>query len=312
MMRRRNAGFGLIAVAAVLTAVAVPTVRAQEAPEPGAATFAPETSGVLECKRASTGHVLVRCSVNGHEPGWFIFDTGAGICVVSTPRVGELGLKDAGALEAVGVGGAESARMVMADSLAVGPLTLRDHPMLVTDLSFLRPHLGEDITGVIGYGVLARSVVALDLDAPSVTILAPDDASLAELDWDPLELIGRVPAVRARFEGHEGLFRLDSGANGHVTFHQPAVESLGLLEGRTLNEARIGGVGGTVRAKGGELAWFELGGVRTERVPAVFAVEAKGTFAEPDRAGNVGIELLRPFVLHLDYGRSRIAFVRRE
>jgi hypothetical protein len=301
-----------LALLAILPALCVPTAPAQDAPPPGVASFAEGVSGLLECERAPTGHVLVRCSINGREPAWFIFDTGAGICVVSTPRVEALGLEDAGAIEAVGVGGTESARMVTAGSLTIGPLTLRDHPMLVTDLSFLRPHLGQEITGVIGYGVLARSIVALDLQAPSVTVFAPDEASLDDLDWEALELIGRVPAVRARFEDHEGLFRLDSGANGHVTFHQPAVEELTLLDGRELEDAGLGGVGGFVKAKRGELAWFELGGVRTERVPAMFAVEAKGSFAEPDRSGNIGIELLRPFVLHLDYGRSRIAFVRRE
>ncbi len=285
---------------------------AQGVPEPGTPTFDASRPARLECKRAPTGHVLVRCEVNGRDAGWFIFDTGAGICVVSTPRVESLGLKDSGAIEAVGVGGAEAARTVSADSLIVGPLTLRDHPMLVTDLSFLTPHLGEEIAGVLGYGVFARSVVAMDLATPSVTIFPPDDPAHAELAWEDLELIGRVPAVHARFEGGEGLFRLDTGANGHVTFHQPAVESLGLLDGRDLQDARLGGVGGFVAAKQGELAWFELGGLRTERVPAMFAVEAKGTFAEKDRSGNIGVELLRPFVLHLDYGRSRIAFVRRD
>jgi hypothetical protein len=309
--RLAPAAFAALVLAAASPAVAQEDAARQALPAPGAAVFDAGVSGRLECKRAPTGHVLVRCSVNGDDAGWFIFDTGAGICVVSTPRVEPLGLKDAGAIEAVGVGGAEQARLVSADALTLGPLTLRDHPMLVTDLSFLKVHLGEEISGVIGFGVLARSVVALDLDEPSVTILASDDASLEDHAWDELTLIGRVPAVRARFEDRDGLFRLDTGANGHVTFHQPAVESLRLLDGRDLEEARLGGVGGFVAAKRGDLAWIELGGVRTEDVPALFATEAKGTFAHTDRTGNIGVELLRPFVLYLDYDRGRIAFVRR-
>lgn len=281
------------------------------APEPGPGVFDASVSSVLEVKRAPTGHVLTRCRVNGQDAGWFIFDTGAGICVVSTPKVGPLGLKAAGTIEAVGVGGGEAAGLVSAEELVIGPLTLRDHPMLVTDLSFLTPHLGEEIAGVIGYGVLARCVAAVDLVTPSVSIHDPGGAAVGERAWEELVLVDRVPAVRARFEGHEGLFRLDTGANGHVTFHQPTVAAMGLTDGRTTTDAKMGGVGGFVAAKSGRLGWFEIGGLRTEDVPALFAVEAKGTFAEADRAGNIGVELLQPFVLWLDYGGSRIAFERR-
>lgn len=307
-MNRRWRPLVSLVLALVSPAMARPEPAA---PEPGPGVFDPAVSGVLEVKRAPTGHVLTRCRINGHDAGWFIFDTGAGICVVSTPRVEALGLKQTGTIEAVGVGGGEEAGLVSADELVIGPLTLRDHPMLVTDLSFLTPHLGEEITGVIGYGVLARCVVAVDLVAPMLTIHDPAEPALADRVWEELVLIGRVPAVRARFEDHEGLFRLDTGANGHVTFHQPTVEQLGLTEGRSTADAKMGGVGGFVAAKSGRLSWFEVGGMRTEDVPAMFAVEAKGSFGEADRAGNIGVELLRPFVLWLDYGRGRIGFERR-
>src|SRR5215470_7433707 len=53
----------------------------------GEATFDPKAPAKLEVKRVKTGHLLVRPVINGHEAGWFIFDTGAGICVVSTSHV---------------------------------------------------------------------------------------------------------------------------------------------------------------------------------------------------------------------------------
>ncbi len=284
---------------------------AAQAPAPGAASFDESAPTALEVKRAPTGHVLVRCSVNGSEPGWFIFDTGAGISLISTPHVEPLGLRAAGQIEAVGIGGGEAAGLVAADSLAVGPLTLRDNPMLVTDLSFLKPHLGEEIQGVLGYGVLARCVAEIDLAEPAVRLHRADESGLASLPWEELVLIGRVPAVHARFEDHEGVFRLDTGANGSVTFHEPAVRSLGLLEGRDVGDAKVGGVGGFVAAKSGELAWFEIGGVRTDGVAAMFAVEPKGSFADGTRAGNIGVDLLKPFVMYFDYAGARVAFVPR-
>jgi hypothetical protein len=78
-----------------------------------------------------------------------------------------------------------------------------------------------------------------------------------------------------------------------------------------VTDAKLGGVGGFVAAKQGTVAWFEIGGVRTEDVPAKFATEAKGTFADAKKDGNIGVELLRPFVLWFDYAGERMAFVKR-
>jgi hypothetical protein len=90
------------------------------------------------------------------------------------------------------------------------------------------------------------------------------------------------------------------------------VRELAMLEGRETTDARAGGVGGTVAVKRGELAWFELGGRRTGRVMAEFAMEDKGVFGDAYTAGNIGGVLLRPFVLVMDYPRGRIAFVAKE
>jgi hypothetical protein len=97
-----------------------------------------------------------------------------------------------------------------------------------------------------------------------------------------------------------------------VAMHEPAVRELGLLEGRETTDSKSGGVGGFVKVKRGVLAWFELGGVRTEAVRAEFALEAKGALADPYSLGNIGGVLLKPFVLVTDYGGGRIAFVPRE
>lgn len=266
----------------------------------------------IEVKRTSTGHLLVRPTVNGNRPGWFIFDTGAGICCISTSHVAEFDLRDAGSIGAVGVGGASGKRLYRANTVSLGRLTLTDHPIMAVDLSFLRQHLGEEIYGVIGYGVLSHAIVELDIETPRIAINAPDTYTLREATWQSLELDDRIPAVRCTFEGREGLFRLDSGANGHITFHQPAVMQWSLLEGRRVTNMKMGGVGGYVAAKKGEIEWIEIGGRRYENIPALFAVEARGAFADSRKQGNIGAELLRKFTLVFDYAESRIAFIPRD
>src|SRR5262245_43988348 len=113
--------------------------------EQGTATFDPAITNELQVKRVKTGHLLVRPVINGLDAGWFIFDTGAGICVVSTPCVNRLKLKRLGDIDAQGTGGDEEAKLYRASTVKLGPLTLTDHPIMATDLSFLKVHMGVEI-----------------------------------------------------------------------------------------------------------------------------------------------------------------------
>lgn len=275
---------------------------------PSVASFDSSVPAVIEVKRAPTGHLLVRPVINGVQCGWFIFDTGAGVCVVSTPTIAALKLRDGPSVDAVGIGGAATKKLKFADTLTVGPLTLRDHAVMETDLSFLTPHLKDEIAGVIGFGVLSACVAEIDLETATIALHDPATYVLADAAWSPLILNDRVPGVPGKFEGHEGLFRLDTGANGSVSMHEQATRELALLDGRETREGKAGGVGGFVKMRRGTLAWIEFGGVRQENVPADFAVEAKGAFGNDAYAGNIGVNLLKQFVLVTDYTRKQIAF----
>lgn len=281
---------------------------AAEPPTRASIEFRADRPTELEVKRAPTGHLLVRPKVDGADAGYWIFDSGAGICCVSTPALPSLHLRRAGDVEAVGIGGAATAPTYRADQLELGPLLLRDHPLLATDLSFLTQHLGETITGVIGYGVLSRCVVEFDFVAPRLALHDPAHYELTSATWAPLNLDGRTPAVTARIEGHEGLFQIDTGQNSAVVCAAATVAAWQLADRPGLRDAKVGGVGGAVAAKAGTFDWIEFGGVRQERIDAVFLLEAKGSRSSTTRAGAIGVALLRPFVMVTDYGRQRIAF----
>lgn len=277
----------------------------------GPTTFDAGTAPAIEVKRAKTEHLLVKPVINGHPAGWFIFDTGAGICVISTEHAKDLELERTGDIHGSGVGGGKSMPLYKAKLLTLGPGAFTGQPMMETDLGFLKQHLGDEIAGVIGFGVLSKCVVELDLAAPRIAIHDPKTYTLSQGHWTELTITGGVPSVHAKFEDHDGVFRLDTGADGFVTFHQPAVEKWKLLEGREVKSAKLGGVGGFVDAKRGVIKSFTLGGVTQENIEATFAVEAKGNFGESDRDGNIGAGLLKPFTLVLDYDSKRIAFVKK-
>lgn len=275
-------------------------------------TFDRAIPSALEVRRAPTGHLLVRPTVNGRDVGWFIFDTGAGANVLASIAKEALGLETFGDIPALGVGGTTRTTFVRPETMTLGPATFADPLMIVLDLGFLTPHMGVEVGGIVGYSVLARTVSELDLVNATISIHDPATYSREGRAWTDLIVRDRVPCVRASFEGHEGWFRLDTGANSSVTMHAPAVERLRLLDGRETTETKLGGVGGFVPARSGVLEWFELGGTRIEGVRADFATASTGAFADSRTLGNIGTRLIGPFVIVLDYPHSRIAFLARE
>jgi hypothetical protein len=181
------------------------------------------------------------------------------------------------------------------------------------DLTSLSTAIGTPIIGMCGYDLFCRAVVEIDMERLRVSVFDPEKYELERGSWQELAIVGRHPCVRCSFAGGEGLFRLDTGAAPDtVTFNAPAVERLRLLEGRETRPAELRGVGGTMQAQTGTLAWFEIGGYRFLRPRVNFATAKQGAFAGTSLCGNIGGVFLAPFIIVLDYGRSRIALVPRE
>ncbi|MCB1184141.1 aspartyl protease family protein [bacterium] len=265
----------------------------------------------LEIFRAPSGHLLVHPLLDGRDVGWFIFDTGAGALCLDNAAADSLGYAGFGEITAKGVGGDVKSAFYRGASLQLGPLVMDDPAYVGLDLQFLSGYFGKPLAGVLGYGVLARAVVEFDHQAPRIALHDRTTYPGTDLTWTPLFLFGRHPCVPGAFEGHDAVFRLDTGADGTLTFHQPTVERLGLLRNRRVQDTQLGGVGGFVAAKKGPVAWVELGGRRFEHVEAAFALAEEGAFADAATDGNVGNELLDDFLLVFDYGGMRMALTPR-
>ncbi|HQR07571.1 MAG TPA: retropepsin-like aspartic protease [Gemmatales bacterium] len=298
---------------------AAPTfVRSPYAPlvtPPSDVTFNDKLPAELEVMRAKTGHLLVKPKVNGKDVGWFIFDSGAGATCLDTRLIKELELEQFGEVPAIGVGGTVKTRFSKPDTISLGRATFKDPVVIGLDLAFLSGPMGAKIAGVIGYGVFHRCIVELDMEKNTIALFDPKtyDQSRVQNRWQKLYQTARVACVEAEFEGHKGVFKLDTGAAGStVALHAPTVEKFKLLVGRETTETSAGGVGGNVTAMSGKLKYFELGGHRTDDIEATFATTTKGAFNSADTLGNIGGDLLKPFKIVFDYQDKRIAFVKRE
>ena len=268
----------------------------------------------LPIKRARSGHVLTKASIDGGAAGWFILDTGAGGPTLIDSKLGQtIDAPTLGSIPAVGVFGTIHMTVRQARTLTIGPLTIDQPFVLEQDLSFLAPIHDEPIVGILGYDVFSRCVAEIDLGEDAFLLHDPAGSVLEQpLVWEQLLLPYRVPVVPGSYEGgRHGFFRIDVGAAGpgfgNVAFHSSAVERNQLLQNRQVQETDLGDDPIAI----GTLEYFELGGCRFDHPTVVFAKGKTGPLSDEWTEGNLGVDFLKPFRLLLDYANARIAFVAK-
>ncbi len=281
-------------------------------PPPRDARFDPDASPEIAVKRASTGHTLVRPRVDGADLGWFVLDTGAGQSAIAPAAAGKLNLERVGSVPMASAYATGPTAIYRGSSLALGPVRIAGPLFVEMDLEFLTGPLGVAVSGIIGYDLISRCVVEIELARDSVRLIDPEKYEAPAVPWRDLILHQRLPAVEARFEGErKGIFRLDLGAGGgagNVLFHAPAVRELGLLGDRPVTRGELGGQEFAV----GRIAWFELAGHRFENPQVLFFLGESGPAADAYLTGNIGARFLERFKIILDYRRDRIALTETD
>ncbi|MEP7271459.1 MAG: aspartyl protease family protein [Acidobacteriota bacterium] len=271
-----------------------------------------DASPRLEIKRARSGHLLVKPMIDGRFAGWFLLDSGAGAMII-TPRVAnESGMESFGKVPVRGVGGTIQSPFRRGKKFELGQLVIRNPLYVEIDFAAISRAIGEEIAGLCGYDLFARSVVTLDSATPTLELREPTTFKLEEGTWQEMFIDSNIPHIRCRFEGdREDVFRLDTGADNTVSFHSPAVDKYLLLEGRQTQSAVAGGVGGTVAVARGKLNWFEIAGHRFANPQVNFSLAKSGAFANPYSAGNIGGAFLSKFKIVFNYGERRIALIEK-
>ena len=268
----------------------------------------------IELMKIRTGHVFVRPRIDGEDVGWFAFDTGSGAGFTLLATVAErLGMPRFGELAGGGAGAAiQTVSLRQGRTFELGPVTISNsvYVELPGELNETMKQLANiDVVGTCGYDLFRRCVVGMDL-ARGEAFLQPRDGGPRPEMWHPLTLQHRIPGLRCRFEGgREGVFQVDTGAGALVLFHSPAVQRLGLLEGRAVQKMPVRGAAGSVDTMVGTLGWIEIAGQRRTGVTAMFVTGDSGALADPETLGTLGGILLAPKKLVFDYARRRMAVI---
>jgi len=274
--------------------------------------FQQDQPAEVTMKVTPEGHMLVRPQIDGRQIGWFLFDMTA-LLAISPAAADSVEMPAFGTIALAGLSG-ENSRFRQAQSFELGQIRLEKPVLIERDLSFLTLLCHEPVVGICGYDLVARSVVEFTPGTGRLALRDPATYPLEGAQWHNLHLDGRYPIIPAVFEGqHEGLFRLDTaGLNETLAFSNPAVTGFDLLEDRITTAGTVIGASGVVQAKLGTLLWFELAGHRFENIVASFDVcPRSGPRRSHPLTGTIGLKMLEPFQLVLNFPRGKIAFLKR-
>ena len=252
-------------------------------------------------------HLFIDVTVNCDRRLWVI-DSGAGATVVDSAYAVELGLETAGAFKAMGAGKTAGASFVMLPGYSVQGIEFGEQKAVAINIAGLMKRGGIEVAGILGYDFLSRFVTRIDYAGRVISFYDPADFKYqgsGTVVSAPLR--GNIFALPMTVAGkHSGIWSLDLGASGTSFFYSYA-EANGLLDVKGL-DALAGGAGGYFRTRSSKYPSAEIAGFTLGEQIISIPLEKSGAFGQREEMGNIGNDILRHFVLYLDYQRQQLIF----
>lgn len=228
------------------------------------------------------------------RPRRFLFDTGAGITVITPELARELHCAPAGRVSGHRMRG-ERIDMPRCDriSLKLAGHQLNADTVGVLDLKKLLPAGAEPIDGVLALDVFANARLLLDAGGGTIQVLTQREFSTAV--QHAVEVPSRfaremqglsvTPYVGVQFDAYRAWFELDTGSDGEivVAHHVPASSSNTGSTGKSQLRLAIGAV----------------------------PIEGHAKYEDLLVDGNIGLPIWRQFLIFLDIHSQRI-WLRRK
>lgn len=272
---------------------------------------------LVACER-HPGIRMISLALNGKGDGLFHLDSAlAGFMTISPMLAAELGLAPCGSGTSTGVGTATiTTRFAVLDTVALGPLTFRNVPVMVSDIATLRGRR----EGLVGTAFLKRFNVTIDMEAGTLDLFPLDRPDLLAGNIDGAAVAANIPllvfdqtVVEASVAGAPpALYILDSAASTHLVDSVFFAEHIRpKLDPGRIVQAGIRGAGGAQNVRRVEglpiaLGPLVLAGQQVNEFPLAGLNNISGRYA----AGLLGNPLLWPFRVHMDFRAGRLILER--
>lgn len=245
------------------------------------------------------GRPMIEARINGQGPYRFILDTGAGVTVLFSSLVAELGLEATGTTQTGDPSGKEriDANTHLLDSIQVGSATF-------TTVSAIELSMGGvgNVQGVMGLPVFHDAIMTMDFDSKTMTLsrgaLSSGDGSVQYLVEDTDHINVEVDVAGELVRGH-----IDTGSPGNVAVPLNLAEDLP-LDGPPQVIGRARTVSGAFEVLGARLEGdLSFAGITLE--------DPQLTFNDRFRWANIGNQALAGHALVIDQVNRRIRFDAR-
>jgi hypothetical protein len=260
--------------------------------------------------------LYVSATVDGQGPFRFMLDTGA-VDLVSERLTSQLGIELGGGVQMRGTGdNSAQGAITTVPSVTVGGATLANEKFYVLSLDPILALTGERVDGILGFEFFHRYVTRFDFAAKTITLTDPAEfkPDVATGIAIPMTSIHNTPEIAGTYDGIAGTFDIDTGDNGGLTLTAPFVTANKLRErpGKSVDVVSGYGVGGETYARivrGGELV---LGTVPVGHPITNLSNNTGGVLGDRTSfSGNIGIDVVKRFVMTLDYVHGVLYFAPR-
>lgn len=280
--------------------------------DPAIFTLPPST--VVETEKPVTvpleeqeGHYYVHVGINGRTYK-FLVDTGAQGIVLDAHVASELHLKPQGRLEVSGAQRTGGLGFAVLDSMQIGSATLPVHLVSVLDLRGVTGHFSAD--GILGYPFFAAAEVSIDANHNTMTFARPGmlhatGATIPiDVDRELIEMQGKVNTI-------DGRFVVDTGNSTELLLFAPFMQAHpNLIDNGERHFAFNYGVGGSASALAATIDEIDMGNFRFFNRYANIMLTSQGAFADRFDAGNIGMAVLKNFVVTFDVANAKMYLER--
>jgi predicted aspartyl protease len=246
-------------------------------------------------------HLACTVTIAG-KPYTFLIDSGAQNVLLDSKVAADAGLAEVGALEVRGATRSGGLHVAQLPRLEIGTAHLDD---LVVSTIGLGPSLGPlHVDGILGYPFFASSVVELDPSRHTLRF-GPPGSFQPQGERIALDLDREIPEATFGIDGRvDAPFMVDTGNSGELLFYRYFLaRHPGLLPASGPPSVNYG-VGGSDRTYRTQLDELRLGSVSLYRQNVDVVLANAGAFADRIDAGNVGLGILRNFVVTFDFSND--------
>lgn len=262
--------------------------------------------------------MIIPLTIDGKGPYNFVLDTGVGLMLISdSTLVDSVNVKNLRSINISGFGDGQPLSAYVCPSLEVrignAVATNLTAAILKQDVFELSSYVGMPVHGLIGYEFFNSFIVRIDFSQNILTVYRPSAAFIPRKGYRvPIAIEERKPYVNAEIQSVEGDHNpvkliIDTGAG-----HPISLENLNGLPFQVPKKnipANLGvGLTGPISGYIARIESLKLGRFSMKNVLSAFPdhedVGAK-VLAVP-RNGNLGITVLKRFVVVFDYSRSAL------